>query len=170
MLRSYSAKYKKELITIHPGEYYVSSSDELITTLLGSCVAVCLFDPLLKISGMNHFMLEGKLLGATQNSLTTGKHALHSINKLIDEMIRIGSGKNELIAKVFGGGAVLASENTIHTIPADNIRAAKMILEMEDIDIQSEDLGDKFTRKILMDVKTGKVYLKKTINQAFKDG
>jgi chemotaxis protein CheD len=105
MLKSYSNKFQKNIITIHPGEYYVSSDDELIATLLGSCVAVCLYDPHTTVSGLNHFMLEGKLLSFNDNELRTdGKHALHSISQLISDMVTSGARRSELRAKVFGGG------------------------------------------------------------------
>ncbi|MBN2434479.1 MAG: chemotaxis protein CheD [Spirochaetes bacterium] len=164
MLKNYSTKFYKNIITVHPGEYYVSSDDELIQTLLGSCVAVCLHDSSKGISGLNHFMLEGKMLGTNYKEMSTdGKHALHSISQLITDIISVGAKRQDLKAKVFGGGAVLSTEATVHTIPADNIRAAKTILEMEDIPIIQEDLGGKFTRKLVMDVQSGKVFLKKTL-------
>jgi len=152
------------VITIHPGELYVTGEDEVIATLLGSCVAVCLHDREKKISGMNHYMLEGKLSGSFSNFESTNKHAFHAFTTLIKEMIKRGCHKENITAKIFGGGKVLAGEMKFHTIPEDNIRAAKIMLEMEDIVISESDTGGKFTRKVLLDAQTGKVFLKKSLN------
>ncbi len=164
MTAQFSQRYEKRLVTIHPGELYVSSEDEIIATLLGSCVAVCLHDNEKKISGMNHYMLEGKLSGSFNNFESTNKHAFHSLAMLIKEMLKHGCKKENITAKVFGGGKVLAGEMKFHTIPEDNVTAAKIILEMEDIVITESDTGGKFTRKVLLESRTGKVFLKKSLN------
>lgn len=77
-------------------------------------------------------------------------------------MIKKGAVKNDIIAKVFGGGKVLEHIIETNTIPADNIRVAKIMMEMEDIQIAQIDVGGNFTRKILMEVKSGSVFLKKS--------
>lgn len=156
----YSQKFSKNVVTIHPGEYYVTAKDEIIATLLGSCVAVCLMDLENKIAGMNHYMLEGKVTNGIDSY--NSKHSLHSTYKLIDHMLRSGAEQNKIQAKIFGGGNVLKTGNTIHNISGDNIKAAKVILELEDIPILFEDTGGKFTRKIFMDAHSGKVFLHKT--------
>lgn len=164
MNAQYSPRYQKRIVTIHPGELYVSADDEMVATLLGSCVAVCLHDSVNKISGMNHYMLEGKLSGSFNNFESTNKHAFHSFTTLIKEMIKRGAKKENITAKIFGGGKVLAGEMKFHTIPEDNVTAAHIMLEMEDIVITQCDTGGKFTRKILFDAPTGKVFLKKSLN------
>lgn len=154
------------MVTIYPGEFYSSRDDEIISTLLGSCVAVCLHDTSTGVSGMNHYMLEGRLINLIEHTKSSDKHALQSVSRLIDSMCQIGCSRNHLVAKIFGGGKVLATENDIHTVPQDNIRAAKLILEMEDIHIEQEETGGKFTRKVLMEVKSGKTYVKRSLNTA----
>ena len=78
-------------------------------------------------------------------------------------MLRKGAEKHNIVAKLFGGGAVLEFENKQTVIPDNNIRIARVMLEMEDIPIVEEDTGGKFIRKVFLDVDTGKVYLKKTL-------
>ncbi|HNU92845.1 MAG TPA: chemotaxis protein CheD [Spirochaetota bacterium] len=157
-----SHKYGKPVKIIHPGEYYVSGGDEIIGTLLGSCIAVCLHDPERAVSGMNHFMLPGRISGIDIAKDKTAKYGITAINKLIKELEKIGADRGRLMAKIFGGGKVLDGVISSSTIPSDNIRLAKVMMEMEDIQIQEIDVGGIFTRKILMDVKTGGVYLKKS--------
>ena len=158
-----SQKYKKTIKIIHPGELYASGNDELIGTVLGSCVAVCLFDEGKGIAGMNHFMLPGRISSRDVFSDVSARYGITAINTLIGEMERLGVEKKDLVAKIFGGGHVLASAGDIATIPADNIRIAHIMMEMEDIPIVKSDVGEHFTRKLLMDTKNGRVYLKKTV-------
>lgn len=157
------------MVTIYPGEFYASQGEEIISTLLGSCVAVCLHDPTTNISGMNHYMLEGKLTNLITLTKSSDKHAFQSISRLIGDMCKLGCGRTSLQAKIFGGGKVLQTENDIHTVPQDNIRAAKIILEMEDIPIVQEETGGKFTRKVLMEVATGKTFVKRSLNSNLTD-
>jgi chemotaxis protein CheD len=157
-----SSKFGKEMKIINPGELYASDRDEIIGTLLGSCVAVCLFDPSKGISGMNHFMLPGRITHMDIQKDRTAKYGITAINGLLAEMTALGAKRENLIAKIFGGGEVLNNAIRSTTIPADNIRIAKVMMEMEDIQIAEQDVGSNFTRKLLMDVKTGKVYLKRS--------
>ncbi len=159
-----SSKFGKNIATIHPGEYYVSSKDEYIQTLLGSCVAVCFYDSVKQVSGMNHFMLAGNVSMSGFSAEVTAKHGMQSTMLLLEDMYKFGCTKKNIIAKVFGGGKVLPYENPVHNVPGDNIRVAKVVLEMEDIVIDQTELGGNFTRKLIMDVKTGKVFLKKSVN------
>ncbi len=160
-----SKKYGKAIKIIHPGEFYVSEDDEIIGTLLGSCVALCLYDPGKKIAGMNHFMLPGKISSSDIYKDKTAKYGITAINELLRRMEKSGAVKEHLVAKIFGGGKVLEHLIETNTIPADNVRLAKVMMEMEDIEIVEIDTGGNFTRKLLMDVKTGKVYLKKSTRQ-----
>jgi chemotaxis protein CheD len=157
----HSYKFDKEIKIIHPGEFYVSSKDELIGTLLGSCISVCLFDRVKKISGMNHFMLPGRISLNDIFKDKSARYGITAINQLLSAMFNIGADKSSLEAKIFGGGHVLESNNTI-TIPSDNIKLARVMMEFEDIPIEKSDVGMTFTRKLLMDVVTGKVYMKRT--------
>ncbi|MDY6935460.1 MAG: chemotaxis protein CheD [Spirochaetota bacterium] len=155
-------KYGKNIKIIHPGELYVSSEDELIGTLLGSCVSVCLYDAKREISGMNHFMLPGRISSTDIFEDKSARYGITAINELFSQMEKAGSSKRDLIGKIFGGGHVLDVENSIMSIPLDNIRLAKIMVEIEDVPIVEIEVGDNYTRKLLMDVRSGKVYLKKT--------
>ncbi|HNX25007.1 MAG TPA: chemotaxis protein CheD [Spirochaetota bacterium] len=160
------AKHKlgKNLNIIYPGEYYITNKDELIGTLLGSCVSVCLHDPENKIGGMNHFMLPGKISKADIFSDDNARYGIASINKIVSEIVAKGASKNHLTAKIFGGGNIIKFLNISgkqSLIPSDNIRVAKLFMEIEDIPIVALDVGEDYTRKIIFDVSSGKVYLRK---------
>lgn len=161
-----NTKFGKDIKIIHPGEYYVSGLNELIGTLLGSCVAVCLFDPEKGLAGMNHFMLPGRITSRDIFSDKKAKYGITAINRLMASMFEGGSKKENIIAKIFGGGHVLDSIKTSSSISDDNVRLARLMMEMEDIPIVENDVGGEFTRKLLLDVKTGKVYLKKSTRKS----
>ncbi|MFH0976787.1 MAG: chemotaxis protein CheD [Spirochaetota bacterium] len=156
-----SLKYNKRINIIHPGEYYVSKDDEIISTLLGSCVAVCLYDSENRVSGMNHFMLPGRISETDVFADRSAKYGITAINDLLHHMEKTGAVKHKLTAKLFGGGHITSSRLDLHTIPHDNVRLAKILIEMEDIPIVELDVGDIYTRKLFMDVKSGRVFLKK---------
>ncbi len=160
--------YGKPIKTIHAGEYFVSASDELIGTLLGSCVAVCLHDSEERVSGMNHFMLPGRIVKDDLFRDSSARYGISAINELIEDLLKRGARKRNLIAKVFGGGSVLNLKSSV-TVPIDNVRLAKVMLEIEDIPILEEDTGGTYTRKVLMDVLTGRVFLKKTTGKVMRE-
>ena len=160
-----SIKYGKDVKIIHPGEYYVSYKDEMIGTLLGSCISVCIADLKNGIAGMNHFMLPGRITEKDIFADKTARYGITAINSLMDELEKNGAVRKNFISKIFGGGHVLGNISGINAIPEDNIRLARIMMEIEDIPIVSSDVGENFTRKLLMDVKTGKVFLRKTTRQ-----
>lgn len=160
-----SLKYGKIIKIIYPGEFYISDNNELIGTILGSCVSVCLHDPALSLSGMNHYMLPGRISNSDIFRDRSAKYGITAIYELIDEIKKAGARMDNLIAKVFGGGHVLEAVSDSNPVPKDNVRLALAILELEDIPIIQIDVGGKFTRKLMFDVKTGHVYLRKTTRE-----
>jgi len=162
-------RYGKDVRLIYAGDYYVSTSDEIIGTLLGSCIAVCLYDSIKCVAGMNHFMLPGKVTQVDLLNARSAKYGVTAINDLIEHMIKAGADKKNIRAKVFGGGEVLDFEVKTTAIPENNIRLARIMMEIEDIPIIEEDTGGKFIRKVLFEVSTGKVFLKKSLKSGFSD-
>jgi chemotaxis protein CheD len=156
-------RFEKNIKIISPGEYHVSADDEMIGTLLGSCVSVCLHDPVNHVSGMNHFMLPGRIVKADIFNDNSARYGIGAINDLLALMEKTGASRKDLVAKVFGGGRVILSTFDSNTIPFDNIRLARVMLEIEDIPIVDMEVGGYHARKILMEVLTGKVFLKNII-------
>ncbi len=100
--------FKYAAVKVLPGEYYVSDKDIVIMTVLGSCIAACIWDSRLRIGGMNHFMLpEG---GAD----TSGRYGSYAMELLINELIKRGSTREYMQAKVFGGSAVIAGMTSMN--------------------------------------------------------
>lgn len=146
---------------LYPSNLIVIKTPGIIKTILGSCVAVCIWDKLHKQGGMNHFMLpywNGK-------GLASPKHGNIAISKLIEQMIDNGSSRNNLIAKIFGGGEVISVQNVNFHIGERNILVAKDLLKDEKINIVSESVGGKLGRKIQFNTYSGTIlmnYIKNT--------
>jgi len=154
----------KNLNIIYPGEFFITGKDELIGTLLGSCVSVVLHDSENKIGGMNHFMLPGKINKTDILNDDNARYGIAAINKIVSDILAGGASRKYLTAKIYGGGNIIKFFNMTgrqNFIPADNIRVAKLFMEIEDIPIVGMDVGEDFTRKIIFDVKSGKVFLRK---------
>jgi chemotaxis protein CheD len=147
---------------LYPAELYVSKTPYQINTILGSCVAVCLIDPVLNIGGMNHYMLPYW----NGQGLASPKYGNIAIEKLIDKMISLGCNKNNLKAKIFGGGEVIETQIVQFHIGTRNIEVAKLTLDEKKIPIISSSVGGKLGRKIEFMTSTGEVrqkYVQKTM-------
>jgi len=148
---------------ILPGEYYVSAEQELIGTVLGSCISACIRDTKLGIGGMNHFMLplgcEIKHAGKFHLTEAT-RYGNFAMEILINEILKAGGSKRNMEVKLFGGGSVLSSMKTID-IGIKNIDFVHEYLDQEEMKIVSEDVGDIYPRKVMYFSDTGKVRVKK---------
>jgi chemotaxis protein CheD len=160
-----SLRFEKAIKIIYPGELYATRDDEIIGTLLGSCVSVCLIDENRGIAGMNHFMLPGRISRHDIFKDRMARYGITAIKELMREMTRLGTFKKDWRAKIFGGGKILTTLEDRNTIPEDNVRLARILLEIEDIPIIKSDVGGEFTRKLLLEASTGKVFLKKTTRE-----
>lgn len=142
---------------LYPGALYAQKGECVVSTILGSCVSVCLWDPVLKIGGINHYML------ALWNGegLPSPKYGNIAITKLIEKILSLGSRKGDLKAKVFGGGEVLESSCGILNISKRNIELAKEMLQNENIPVVASDVGGNLGRKLIFNTETGKVLVRK---------
>jgi len=156
-------------ITIDPGEYYVAHEDVLITTLLGSCVSACLYDPYNKIVGMNHFLLSSRRYAKSLPVCTTdaGRYGIHSMELLINEMWNQGAQRGNLKAKAFGGGSILkpadAFTSNFLTVGEVNVRFIIEFLKNEKIPLVSSDLGGTVGRVINFYSEDFSVYVRKVV-------
>jgi chemotaxis protein CheD len=156
------SQFEQEVVTIHPGEYYATRDDTIISTVLGSCVAVGLFDAVLSMGGLNHFMLPGEVgrddLAANPNA----KYGMFAMEMLINDLMKMGARKAGLRAKVFGGASVLRlSGVSAARIPQSNIDFAVEYLKEEGIPVAASDVGGREPRKIFFYARSGKVLLKR---------
>lgn len=149
-----------EAAKILPGEYYVSGREMMLVTVLGSCVAACIRDPVTGIGGMNHFMLPESSEGmAKVNGLST-RYGTYAMEVLINQLLKLGAKKTRLEAKVFGGGNVLRGF-TVSNVGLKNAEFVKSFLSIERIPIVAEDLLDIYPRKVYFFPQTGRVLIRK---------
>lgn len=158
------SQFEQEVVTIHPGEYFATQADTIISTVLGSCIAVSLHDPARFLGGLNHFMLPGELGREGLIRDPNAKYGMYAMELLVNELLKMGSRKNDLKAKVFGGGAVLRfSDGGTTRIPQSNIDFAFEYLKEEGIPVLASDVGGREPRKIFMFPRSGKVLLKRIV-------
>ena len=145
---------------ILPGEYYVTTQDELITTVLGSCVSACIRDPAMRIGGMNHFMLPSGGADSRNVANEATRYGNFAMEKLINDVLKNGGRRDKLEIKLFGGGNVLKNMGATD-IGGRNIQFVREYLQTEGFKVVAEDLGDIFPRKVVYDPISGKVQVKK---------
>ena len=138
---------------LYPAALFAHRDSYLVNTVLGSCVAICLHDPYLKIGGINHYMLP---LWNGQG-LASPKFGNIAIAKLIEKMISMGSRESHLIAKVFGGGNIFDSKLQQFQIGERNIAIAEQTLSEYNIKIAGSSTGGPLGRKIQFLTSTGEV-------------
>lgn len=148
---------------ILPGELYVTTHGEMIGTVLGSCISVCMRDVKLGIGGMNHFMLPEQTehstsqWGSDANTSAT-RYGSWAMEYLLNELYKLGASKQNLEVKVFGGGQVLDS---MTDIGQRNILFAYDYLRKEGLTIKSSDVGNIYSRKVLFFPDTGSVKVRR---------
>jgi chemotaxis protein CheD len=145
---------------ILPGEYYVTRQDELVTTVLGSCVSACIRDKESGIGGMNHFMLPQTNSGKGSDAIVgiATRYGNYAMEHLINTILSNGGKRKNLEVKVFGGGKIIPA---LTDVGMKNIDFVLNYLDQENLKIFSQDLGDIYPRKVVYFPKTGKVAMKK---------
>jgi chemotaxis protein CheD len=142
---------------LHPGQLFVASESYAVTTILGSCVSVCLWDPLTEIGGINHFLLPMDV-GDDQASLRFGNHA---VRELIEEILGLGAEQMRLRAKLFGGACVLeAFRSRENHLGTKNVQIAREVLQAADIPIVGHDVGGDRGRKLIFHTDNGSAWIK----------
>lgn len=141
-------------VKVLPGEYFVTSEDAVIMTVLGSCIAACLWDTRARVGGMNHFMLPD---GDTDGG---GRYGSYAMELLINELIKAGARRETLQAKVFGGGQVMHTFSAMN-VGESNTRFVVDYLQTERIPIVSKDVLDIHPRKVCFFPVTGRAMVKK---------
>jgi chemotaxis protein CheD len=143
------------IVQILPGEFYVTERDEIIATVLGSCVSTCIRDRNTGLGGMNHFMLpEDPRRDVRGDALRYGCVALE---RLINELLKRGADRSELQIKVFGGGQVIAG---MSDIGRSNVEFVRGYLRDEGLALDVEDVGGPWARRIRYFPAIGKVLVK----------
>ncbi len=149
----------EKAVTIYIGGVHVAQGPTLIKTLLGSCIAVCLWDPVTCVGGMNHFMLpHGAVSGDGDDATRFGVHAM---DVLIGAIMKLGGDRRRCVAKIFGGAHVLNVKETKDGVPRQNIEFIRAFLMAEGLPIESEDVGGYLPRQVHFYIQTGRVKVKR---------
>lgn len=149
----FNQKLQSWVKSIVSGEYFITDkADQSISTVLGSCVSACIRDPILKVGGMNHFMLPGDPNLKMDNALRYGVNAMET---LLNSLYKKGCRKDNLEIKLFGGGDLQKFDKS--KIGENNILFVEKFCRNEGFKIASKDLGGNYGRRIIFFPQTGKV-------------
>ena len=143
-------------VKVLPGEFYVSNQHELVTTVLGSCVAACIHDVRRGIGGMNHFMLpepRGERDSWTSTVGRAARYGSDAMEQLINTILAAGGQRADLQVKIFGGGRVLAQ---LTDIGQRNIEFVQRYIATENLNLCAADLGDVYPRQVQFFPHTGR--------------
>lgn len=149
----YETHFQSIAVKVLPGEYFVATEDILIMTTLGSCIAACLWDRKARVGGLNHFMLP-------EGSGDDGRYGSYAMELLINEMLKRGASRQNLEAKVFGGGQVIAGMDSMN-VGVRNTTFVLDYLKTEHIPVVSKDVLDIYPRKVCFLPASGKAMVKR---------
>lgn len=141
---------------LHAGQYFVSAQPAIVTTVLGSCIAVCIWEPELEIGGINHFVLPHW----AGNGRISARFGSVAISILIEDLCTLGSRPNRLRAKIFGGSGVLSAGHQTR-LGQRNIEIARQFLADESIPVVAEDVGGTRGRKLIFCTDDGTAWVKR---------
>ena len=149
----------KQEVAIYIGNLYASREPTVVSTLLGSCVAVCLYDPVERIGGMNHIMLPGR--ADMKHFDFAARYGINAMELLINRIMALGGNRKRFVAKAFGGAHVLPDISPENGVGRKNIEFVVDFLQIESIGLLSHDLGGYAARKVYFHTDTGEVLLKR---------
>jgi chemotaxis protein CheD len=155
-------------IFLQPGEFHFGGCDTRIRTLLGSCVAITMWHPRLLIGGMCHFMLPSRIVRPA-NELD-GRYADEAMALFHREIRAIGGGSGEFQVKLFGGGNMFNlpphcdDQSGCNNVACRNVMAARQLLHDHGHDIKAEHVGLHGHRNVILDVHSGKVWMRHVQN------
>lgn len=158
--RYFDKKFGVEAAKILPGEYFATDGNMLLVTVLGSCVAACIHDLRAGVGGMNHFMLPRSEPDSTSPISMSARYGTFAMEILINQLLKMGARRENMEAKVFGGGNVLRGF-TMNNIGEANANFVLEYLHNERIRVGAEDMLGIHPRKIYYFPSTGKVLVKK---------
>jgi len=147
--------FQHNAVKVLPGEFFVADESMVIMTVLGSCIAACLWDSRARIGGMNHFMLPD----GDANDVS-GRYGSYAMELLINEMLKLGARRETMQAKIFGGAQVMHNFTTMN-VGERNTNFVLNYLQTERIPIVSEDVLDIYPRKVVFFPVTGKAMVKR---------
>ncbi len=143
---------------VHTGEVMSSRSSTVYSTVLGSCVSVCLWEPNTGAGGINHFLLPDQV----SNGLSSPRFGNVAMRTLLSQLDREGVAVSSLRAKIFGGASVLGGgERPSEPLGARNVELARVLLSLAGIPVVSEDVGGTSGRKLIFRTDDGAAWVRK---------
>ena len=170
-IRRYTNPHGQVIAKLLPGDFYVTTYDEVLDTVLGSCVSACIRNPRLGIGGMNHFMLP-RPSGNGHDAWETGaagratRYGSASMEQLINRILKAGGTRADLEVKIFGGGRVL---KTLTDVGDHNVTFVREFLKQEGLRVTSEDVGDTCPRHVQYFPLTGRVRVRHLTSSHTRD-
>jgi chemotaxis protein CheD len=161
--RYYDRVFRKYAVRLLPGEYHATGEGTIITTVLGSCVSVCLYDALHGVGGMNHYLLPGEALPDGKANSGSARYGRAAMELLLQHLLALGAERSQLTAKIFGAGRVM---DRLSDVGRQNADFAVRFLNEQKIRIAAVDVGDVWPRKICFSPATGQVFVKRIQTQA----
>ncbi|MEW9799458.1 chemoreceptor glutamine deamidase CheD [Alteromonas sp. CYL-A6] len=158
--RYFDNHFQLHAVKLLPGEYYATSDDTMIVTVLGSCVSVCLHDAIAGIRGMNHFLLPSDNTSRESLLSESARYGGYAMEILINQMLKLGASRQQLTAKVFGGGNVMKGF-TLNNVGERNVDFTFEYLEREQIPLLASDVLSDYPRKVYFMPGEGRVNIKK---------
>lgn len=147
-------------IHLQPGEFHFGGGNTRIHTLLGSCIAITLWHPVLHVGGMCHFMLPSR--DGRPSSGLDGRYADEAMQLFVQEISKCKTRPDEYQTKLFGGGNMFPylTGKKAAGVGMHNVEAARKLLLAYDLRIQSEDVGGNGHRRIILDLRDGNVWVR----------
>lgn len=149
---------KAEVARILPGEYYATTGEVIVSTVLGSCVSACIRDPERGIGGMNHFMLLSQSSHSAQEDAAAARYGLAAMEQLINAVLKLGGRRGKLEVKLTGGGRMFANRMDIGQ---RNAEFALDFVANEGLRLISHDLGGENPRRVLYYPASGRLRVQK---------
>lgn len=158
MIKSESNKFKKDLYILYPGDYFATKEDCMMGTVVGTSMAVCIFDKPRKIGGMVLFAVPGTIGTEGIVSDDIARRGVLSMEYLMGELVKLGGDRHFIRAKIFGAGYSNTGIANSSAIAESNIRFIHEYFTLEKINVERSDLGGDFRRKIYFEPREGTVY------------
>lgn len=151
---------------LQPSTILTSKEPWWVTTILGSCVSICLFDKKRCFGGINHYMLPYW----NGEGLESPRYGNVAISQLYKKMLELGAQKEDIVCKIFGGAEVLGEQSSVFNVGKRNVELALKIIQEMGIPLVSSSTGGKQGRKIHFNTGTGDVLQKYLVKTTLNDG
>jgi chemotaxis protein CheD len=151
---------ERQEAVIHIGGVHATREPSVLKTVLGSCIAVCLTDPVARMGGMNHFMLPAPGEGSGE-AWEAARYGIHAMDLLIGAMLKAGADRRRLRARIFGGASLAGMTNGGGSVGQRNVEFIEEFAKVEELVVIGRDLGGHLPRQIRFYTDTGKVQVKR---------